>query len=84
MSDSQPKTDKEWVEHWRRLGPILEEIRREELRNFNYEEQLPIIDALLQLGLDHAVPCPTSGLVEMQRLFAKARAKQNSEKRSEG
>ena len=77
-------TNKEWVEHWRRFGPILEEIRCEELRNFNYEEQLPIIDALLQLGLDNAVPRPTSGLVEMQRLFAKWHAKHNSETRSEG
>ena len=75
MSDTQPKTDKEWVEHWRHLGPILEEIRREELRNFNYEEQLPIIDALLQLGLDYAVPRPTSGLVELERLLAKGSRK---------
>ena len=66
-------TDKDWVEHWRRLGPILEAIRREELRHFNYEEQLPIIDALLQLGCDRAVPRPTSGLVELQRLLAKGR-----------
>lgn len=73
MSDSQKKSDKEWAEHWRRLGPILEEIRREELRNFNYDEQLPIIDALLQLGLDHAVPRSTSGLVELERLLAKGR-----------
>ena len=73
MSDSKSKTDKEWVEHWHRLGPILENIRREELRNFNYEEQLPIIDALLQLGLDYAVPRPTSGLVELERLLAKGR-----------
>jgi hypothetical protein len=73
MSEQRPKTDKAWVEHWRRVGPILEEIRREELRRFNYEEQLPIIDALLQLGLDHAVPRPTSGLVELERLLAKGR-----------
>ncbi|HEY7329741.1 MAG TPA: hypothetical protein VH592_19055 [Gemmataceae bacterium] len=73
MSDTKPKADKNWVEHWRRLGPILEAIRQEELRNFNYEEQLPIIDALLQLGLDHAVPRPTSGLVELERLLAKGR-----------
>ncbi len=73
MAEHKPRSDKEWVEHWRRLGPILEEIRREELRHFNYEEQLPIIDALLQLGVDYAVPRPTSGLVELQRLLAKGR-----------
>ena len=73
MDEPNSHSDKEWVEHWRRLGPILEEIRREELRHFNYEEQLPIIDALLQLGVDYAVPRPTSGLVELQRLLAKGR-----------
>jgi hypothetical protein len=71
MSDRP--TNKEWVEHWHRLGPILEEIRCAELRHFNYEEQLPIIDALLQLGVDHAVPRPTSGLVEFQRILARAK-----------
>jgi Arc/MetJ-type ribon-helix-helix transcriptional regulator len=73
MDEPNPHSDKEWVEHWRRLGPILEEIRIEELRHFNYEEQLPIIGALLQLGVDHAVPRPTSGLVEFQRLLAKSK-----------
>jgi hypothetical protein len=77
MSDSQAKTDKDWVEHWGRLGPLLEEIRLEELRNFNYQEQLPISDALLQLGLDHAEPRPTSGLVELERLLMKGHSKQN-------
>jgi hypothetical protein len=75
MSDRP--TDKEWVEHWRRLGPLLEKIRLEELRHFNYEEQLPIIDALLQIGVDYAVPRPTSGLVELERLLAKGHSKQN-------
>jgi hypothetical protein len=73
MANRQAHSDKEWVEHWRRLGPKLEAIRRWELRHFNYEEQLPVIDALLQLGVENAVPRPTSGLVELQRLLAKGR-----------
>lgn len=73
MSEPIDRSDKGFVEHWRRVGPILEEVRRPELRTFNYEEQWPIIDALLQLGLDHAVPRPTSGLVELQRILAKGR-----------
>jgi hypothetical protein len=61
---------KEMVEHWKRIGPKLAEIRRRELREFNYEEQLPLIDALLQMGCDMAVP-RTSGLVELQRRLAR-------------
>jgi hypothetical protein len=70
---TQPKSGitKEWVEHWKRIGPKLAEIRRRELRNFNYEEQLPLIDALLQIGCDMAIPRTTSGLVELQCRLAK-------------
>ncbi len=60
------------VTHWRRVGPKLERVRQWELRNFKYEEQLPAIDALLQIACDRAVPRTTSGLVELQRLLAKA------------
>lgn len=62
---------KEWVEHWKRVGPELEKVRIRELRNLNYEEQRPLIDALLQLGVDRAVPRNTSGLVELQRRLAR-------------
>lgn len=73
MDEQKRHSDKAWVEHWRRLGPRLEKMRRAELRRFNYEEQLPIIDALLQIGLDHAQPRRISGLVELQRILAKGR-----------
>jgi hypothetical protein len=66
-------TTKLFVEHWRRVGPELERIRRWELRNFDYKKNLPAIDALLQIACERAVPRTTSGLVELQRLLAKAR-----------
>jgi hypothetical protein len=58
---------------WRRVGPELDRIRRRELRNFSYEEEWKIIDALLELGLKGAAPRGTSGLVELERLLAKTR-----------
>jgi hypothetical protein len=67
------KRDKDLAAYWRRVGPELDRIRRQELRNFNYEENRAAIDALLQLGCDLAVPRNTSGLVELERLLAKAR-----------
>jgi hypothetical protein len=59
--------------YWRRVGPKLERIRRRELRDFNYQEQLPAIDALLQIAVERAVSRTTSGLVELERLLAKGR-----------
>ena len=73
MADADDSGKKAWVEHWVRLGPKLEEIRRHELRIFNYEEHFEAVDALLQIGCQFARPRLTSGLVEQQRLFKKAR-----------
>ncbi len=47
------------------------EIRRRELRQFDYEKDFEAIDALLQIGYLFRQPRPTSGLVEQQRLFRK-------------
>ena len=68
-------TSQSMVTHWRRVGPKLERIRQWELRNFNYAEHQLAIDALLQIACDRAVPRPTSGLVELQRLLAKVRSR---------
>ena len=57
------RTDKEWADNWRRVGPILEEIRRQELRNYKYEEHYAAIDGLLDLGYHFRRPRLTSGLV---------------------
>jgi len=71
MAHAKSGITKEMVEYWKRVGPKFAEIRRRELREFNYEEQLPIIDAMLQIGCDMAVPRKTSGLVELQRRLAR-------------
>jgi hypothetical protein len=65
----------EYVAHWKRVGPMLERIEHEELRNSSYEDKWELIDGLLQLGFDlpNAKDPLTSGLIEQQRLFAKAR-----------
>ena len=62
-----------YVEHWKRVGPLLEEMRRQELRQFSHSQNGQAIDDLLAAGLVHAQPRVSSGLIEMQRIFAKAR-----------
>ncbi len=61
-----------WVETWKHAGPALAAIRREEVR---VADNVHVIE-LLGDAFDHVVTLPmrtTSGLVEMQRLFAKLR-----------
>jgi len=66
-------TAKQWVENWKRVGPILEKIKAEELRNPDYHKELEGLLPMCDLACAHAEPSKTSGLVEQQRLFAKMR-----------
>jgi len=73
MAESEEKLIARWVETWRRAGPALEDIKRRELRSYDYQKNLPMLDGLLQWALDHATPRTSSGLVEQQRIFQKLR-----------
>jgi hypothetical protein len=64
---------KKWVDNWKTTGPLLEQIRRKELREFVHEDHLAAMRSLLELGAKFAKPRTTTGMVEMQRLFMKAR-----------
>ncbi len=62
---------RKWVQTWKEAGPELEAIRQQEVREADN------VVALAQMGclFDHATrsqpPRESSGLIEMQRLFAK-------------
>ena len=73
MSDADADQTRAWVENWGKVGPKLEEIRRRELRAFRHEDHVEIIDALLDMGVRFGTARTTSGLVQQQRLFRKAR-----------
>lgn len=62
-----------FVAHWKRVGPILQKIRDDELRRFDFEAQREITDGLLEIGAAYPVKRTTTGLVELQRLFGKVR-----------
>jgi hypothetical protein len=64
---------KAWVETWIKAGAKLEAIRRQELRDYVYEEHVQEIDDLLNIACRFAQSRTTSGLVEQQRLFQKLR-----------
>jgi hypothetical protein len=62
-----------WVKHWQDAAPELEAIRRREVRE---ADNLRVLD-LLEPAFNHAArslpPRESSGMVEMQAVFARLR-----------
>ncbi|MCX7048703.1 MAG: hypothetical protein NTX50_24850 [Candidatus Sumerlaeota bacterium] len=73
MTKREIEQTRAWVENWKTLGPILEEMRRKELRDLKYEDHYGAVASLLEIGVRFGRPRTTSGMVEMQRLFMRAR-----------
>ena len=60
-------------DYWRRVGPLLEAIHREELRALTDEEAVRSLSELSEFALAlKTEKRTTSGLAEMQRRFHKA------------
>jgi hypothetical protein len=62
-----------WVETWKQAGPELEAIRRKEIEKINVIESLAALEDAFNYATRNVPPSDTSGLVEMQRWFAKLR-----------
>jgi hypothetical protein len=61
-----------WVETWRLAGADLERIRRKELRELDTYRAIELLCGPADYSRPPRAPMPSSGLVEQQRLFAKA------------
>jgi len=66
-------TLKEWVDNWKRLTPILEEIRNREIVETDTAQSILLLEDAFQMALRENPPPPTSGMVEMQAWFRKLR-----------
>ncbi|MBU4184632.1 MAG: hypothetical protein KKC23_00210 [Proteobacteria bacterium] len=73
MKNSDRDRIKKWVETWKRAGSALDEVKRRELRAYNYFENQALVDEMLQWAVDHQKIRLTTGMVEQQRLFMKMR-----------
>jgi len=60
-----------WVETWKEAGPALEAIRRKEIEKINVHEELAALEQAFNYAARSVPPEKTSGLVEMQKWFAK-------------
>ncbi len=60
-----------WVSNWEFLGPELDCLRRESIRNANTQESIKAFDLAFKAVLRNNPARLTSGLLEFQRLLRK-------------
>jgi hypothetical protein len=64
---------REWVQNWKELGPILDAIRQQEIREADNVAGLRQLGRAINYATRTAPPRQESGLVEMQICLAKLR-----------
>ncbi len=64
-------TLKEWARKWKELGPELEEIRKQDIRNSNTAQAILSYNMMFAHAIATTPPKPTSGLIEQQAIFQK-------------
>lgn len=72
-SPEQIEQGRQWVAAWKRAGPELERMRREELRRLDAYQAISLLCGPADYTVEPRAPKPSSGLVEQQRLFRKLR-----------
>ena len=74
MNEHDKNLMKEWVRIWKSTGEKLEEIRREDIRNSDTMLAIEACGDCLESARFHSLlHRPSSGLVEQQKYFMKAR-----------
>ena len=62
-----------WMQAWRSAGEALARVRREELRALDGKQALSLLTGPDDYHLEPRKPRKSSGLIEQQRWFMKAR-----------
>jgi hypothetical protein len=75
MTEKERQLMREYVNTWKTTGPILERLRREDVRNANTTEAILVLNDAFESARLHYPPKPTSGLVAQQAIFMRARQK---------
>ncbi len=63
---------KAWVENWKRVGPILEQLEAEELRKDDNRNAIQEILEMCDWSSEREKPSSTSGLLEQQKWFTQS------------
>ncbi len=73
MTEQEKAQVRAWIERWEKAGPILEELRRDSIRNAHTSRAIAAFDGAFETAIRDFPPQPSSGLVEQQALFGRAR-----------
>ena len=71
VTDEEREKLREYVNRWKETGEFLKKLRRDEARNINISEEILSLSDASEAALRMYPPKPTSGLIEMQKLFMK-------------
>ncbi len=71
-TEEQLAAGRRWVQAWKEAGPVLERLRRDELRRLDSREAIALLCGPADYRSPPREPKPTSGLVEQQYWFQKA------------
>ncbi len=73
METKEQMSMQAWVDNWKSLGPILEKLQLKEHFASDLAVSLLSLSDVTEASVKANPPKPYSGLIEMQRLFAKIR-----------
>lgn len=71
MTENEREKLREYVSRWQETGEFLEKLKLEEFRRSDLAETILSLSDASESALEFYPPKPTSGLIEMQKLFAK-------------
>ena len=75
MTVEEREKTRKWVNTWKKTGKFLERLRIEEFQRSNRTEVILALSDASESALEFYPPKPTSGLIEMQKLFLKVKKK---------
>lgn len=73
MTTTEQENARRWVHTWKVAGPLLEQIRAEEIRATDTVKSMEILDDAFSSAVWLNPPRSGSGLVEQQEIFSRAR-----------
>ena len=68
---ADPDVLRRWAQTWKSAAPELEAIRRREIAELDTLQALALLEGAFNHAIASLPPRPSSGMVEMQRYFAK-------------
>ena len=73
MTETEKDQIRAWIRTWEKTGPILERLKLQSLASVDTAAAIEAFDLAYKSARLHAPPRLTSGLVEQQRWFKRAR-----------